>query len=99
MSKKDTEINLGGGNNLNIKSSRPVELFQTLNLITSDNGTLSMSVRIEADFNTVPEEYQEVFLNMLCAKYLNTVSFGDNPFSKCLPAPKRRWWEFWKSKN
>ena len=42
MSKKDTEINLGGGNNLNIKSSRPVELFQTLNLITSDNGTLSM---------------------------------------------------------
>ena len=36
------------------------------------------------------------YLFMLSVKYLNRVSFGDNPFSQCLPAPKRRWYQFWK---
>jgi len=40
-----------------------------------------------------------LFMNMISVKYLNRVSFGDNPFSQCLPAPKRRWWQFWKSKT
>jgi hypothetical protein len=58
-----------------------------------------LSVEISADFDTIPEEYQEVFLNMMSAKYLSRVSFGDNPFSQCQPAPKRKWYQFWKSKT
>jgi hypothetical protein len=46
----------------------------------------------------IPEKYHEVALNILTAKYLNKVSFGDNPFSECKPIVKRKWWEFWKSK-
>ena len=53
-------------------------------------------LKIEADFDTVPEEYHEVFMNMMSVKYLNRVSFGDNPFSQCLPAPKHKWYQFWK---
>ena len=67
--------------------------------LTPDKGTLSLSVEISADFYTIPEEYQEVFLNMMSAKYLGRVSFGDNPFSQCVPAPKRKWYQFWKPKN
>ena len=99
MNKKETEINLGSGNNLEMRSSRLVKTYQTLYLITEDKGTLSLSVEISADFDTIPEEYQEVFLNMMSAKYLSRVSFGDNPFSQCQPAPKRKWYQFWKSKT
>jgi hypothetical protein len=99
MNKRDTEINFGGGHNLEMKSSQLVKTHQTLYLTTEDRGTLSLSVEISADFDSIPSEYQEVFFNMIAAKYLNKVSFGDNPFSQCLPIPKRRWWQFWKHKN
>ena len=99
MNKKDTEIHFGGGHNLEMKSSRLVKTHETLYLLTQDKGTLSLSVEITADFDTIPEEYQEVFFNMIAAKYLGRVSFGDNPFSQCLPIPKRRWWQFWKPKT
>lgn len=96
---KESEIFLGAGNNISMKSSRVVSTYQTLYLTTPEEGTISMNVKIEADFDTVPEEYQEVFMNMISVKYLNRVSFGDNPFSQCLPAPKRRWYQFWKPKT
>jgi hypothetical protein len=98
MKSNKEEIFLGGGNNLNIKSSRLVNLYQTLTLITSDVGTIQLNVKIEGDFDTIPERYQEVFLNMMSAKYLDVVSFGENPFSQCLPIPKRKWWQLWKPK-
>jgi hypothetical protein len=99
MKNKDTEINLGSGNNMEMKSSRMVTTYQVLYLTTPENGTIPMTIKIEADFDTIPEEYQEVFMNMISVKYLDRVSFGDNPFSQCLPAPKRRWWQIWKSKT
>ena len=99
MKNKDTEINLGSGNNMEMKSSRMVTTYQVLYLTTPEDGTVSMSIKIEADFDTIPEQYQEVFMNMISVKYLDRVSFGDNPFSQCLPAPKRRWWQIWKSKT
>lgn len=98
MKPNKKEIFLGGGTNLNIKSSQLVTLHQTLTLLSTDDGTIQLSVKIEGDFGTVPEQYREVFLNMMSAKYLNVVSFGENPFSQCLPAPQRKWWQFWKSK-
>jgi hypothetical protein len=45
---------------------------------------------------TVPEEYHEIFLNMLTSKYYGKVSFGDNPFSRCVPKKEKRWWQFWR---
>jgi hypothetical protein len=96
MSRKETEINLGSGNNMEMKSSQLVKTHQTLYLTTEDKGTISLSIDIIADFDSIPEEYQEVFLNMMAARYLGQVSFGDNPFSQCIPIPKKRWWQFWK---
>lgn len=96
---KETEINLGNGNNMEMRSSRLVTAYQVLHLTTPEDGTISVSIKIEADFDTIPEEYHEVFMNMMSVKYTNRVSFGDNPFSQCLPAPKRRWYQFWKPKT
>jgi hypothetical protein len=92
------EIHLGFGSHLNVQTSHLVSINDSLVLINGAKDPIELNVKIEADFNTIPEKYHEVFLNIMTAKYSNKVSFGDNPFSRCLPAPKRRWWQFWKAK-
>jgi hypothetical protein len=94
--KKDTELFLGGGSNLQIKPASIVTLNQTLTLVTPEDGSYQLNISIQSDFETVPQRYHEVFLNMLSAKYLNVTSFGDNPFSLCKPIPKRKWYQIWK---
>lgn len=88
------EISLGG-NYLNIKAAKLVTLNQVLYL-SDTKETISLDIKIEADFSTIPNKYHEVFLNMMTSKYYGKVSFGDNPFSQCVPAPKKRWYQFWK---
>ena len=97
MTKKQSEIYLGGGANMDVRTAKVVTLKNNLKLITLDSGGVSLDVKIEADFDTIPEQYHEVFLNMMSAKYLDAVSFGDNPFSQCVPAPKKKWYQFWKA--
>jgi hypothetical protein len=91
------EIFLGSGSTLSMKASMVVGANETLTLMTQ-KGAIDLNMKVEADFSTIPEEYHEVFLNMMSTKYYGKVSFGDNPFSKCLPIQKKRWWHFWKSK-
>lgn len=90
------EINLGSGNNLIMTTSKLVTCHEVLTLVVNGKKSISLDVKVEADFDTIPEEYHEIFLNMLTSKYCRTASFGDNPFSKCQPAPKRRWYQFWR---
>ena len=98
MNKKQTEIYLGGGANLIMNTSKLVTCHEILTLVIPNRGkTLDLEIKIQADFDTIPKEYHEVFLNMMSAKYLKTTSFGDNPFSQCVPAPKKRWYMFWRS--
>ena len=81
---------------INIQTSRNVKLYNTLTLVGEDGKTIDLNVNIEADFETIPDKYHEVFLNMLMFKYYSKVSFGDNPFSQCLPPKRKRWYQFWK---
>ena len=97
MKKKQEEIFVGFGSHLNVQTSQLVTLNETITVMEGNN-PIELNVKIEADFNTVPEKYHEIFLNVLTSKYLNKVSFGDNPFSECKPVVKRKWWQFWKSK-
>jgi hypothetical protein len=97
MTKKERELYLGGGANINVKAAKVVTIHNNLKLMTIGDGAVALDVKIEADFDSIPEKYHEVFLNMMSAKYLDTVSFGDNPFSQCVPPPKKKWWQFWKT--
>ena len=97
MSKKETDIYLGAGNNINVRKASIVSVYNTLKLMTINDGAIQLDIKIEADFDTIPEKYHEVFLNMVSAKYLDSVSFGDNPFSLCQPPPKKKWWQIWKA--
>ena len=90
------EISLGN-NYLNIQTSKNVELSEVVRVLT-ENGSYDLEVKIVANFENIPEQYHEVFLNVLTAKYYGKVSFGDNTFSQCLPPRKKKWYQFWKQK-
>ena len=98
MKKSNNEIFLGGGH-LNIQSTNYVQTYNSLQLITVDDGVIELNIEIKADFSKIPEKYHEVFFNILSAKYLDKVSFGDNPFSLCVPQSKKKWYQFWKKLN
>jgi len=91
-----SEIYLGNGNNFTINTSKNVELRETLSLMTENGKSIDLDVKIMADFENIPEEYHEVLINMMTTKYYSRVSFGDNPFSKCLPPTRKKWYQFWK---
>jgi len=97
MVKKETDIYLGGGSNIYVRIASIVSVNNSLKLITPNDGAITLDIKIEADFDTIPKKYHEVFLNMISTKYLDSVSFGDNPFSLCQPPPKKKWWQIWKA--
>lgn len=91
------ELSLGSSQYVNIKASTVITLFEQF-VVDTDDGPQFLNVKISADFDEIPKKYHEIFLNVLTSKYLNRVSFGNNPFSECKPIVKRKWWQFWKSK-
>jgi hypothetical protein len=91
------EINLNA-DVVYVTASTIVKLNEYFTLQT-ENGTIDLKVDISADFKDIPQEYHEIMINVLTSKYLNKVSFGHNPFSKCNPPKIRKWYQFWKSKN
>ena len=88
------EINLGAGNNLIMTTSKLVTCNEILTLVINGKRSISLDIKVQADFDTIPKEYHEIFLNMMASKYMKVVSFGDNPFSQCQPAPKKSWYQF-----
>lgn len=91
------EFNLGN-DYVNVKASSIVTLHEHFTVFTQE-GPVDLKVEIKADFADIPQRYQEVFMNVLTAKYINKVSFGENPFSECKPIVKRKWYQFWRTKN
>lgn len=91
-----SEIYLGNGSNLTIQTSKNVELRETLSLMVENGKFIDLDVNIVANFENIPEQYHEVFINMMTTKYYGRVSFGDNPFSKCTPPTRKKWYQFWK---
>lgn len=90
------EYNLGN-DYVKMKASTIVSLNEHFTVFTPD-GPIDLKVDIKADFDGIPSKYHEVFMNVLTSKYINKVSYGDNPFSMCKPLPKKRWYQFWKLK-
>ena len=96
MSKRQGEFHLGDGDFMNLKTSQIVRLNENFT-IYSEEGPVTIRVDISSDFANIPEKYHEICFNVLSSKYLNKVNFGDNPFSKCVPQPKKKWYQFWKA--
>lgn len=91
------DYHIGSGAYMNIQTSAIVKLNEQFIIYTED-GPKALTVEVSADFAKIDKKYHEIFFNVLTSKYLNKVSFGENPFSECRPIVKRKWWQFWKSK-
>jgi hypothetical protein len=92
QSKTEYSLNM---DSIVVKASTIVTLNEYFEVLTED-GPIDVKTTIQCDFVDIPEKYHEIVLNMLTVKYLNKVSFGNNPFSECKPIVKRKWWQFWK---
>lgn len=91
------DFHIGNGSYLNLQASNVVKLQEQFIVYTED-GPITLTVDVSADFVKIDKKYHELFFNVLSSKYLNKVAFGDNPFSECRPIVKRKWWQFWRSK-
>ena len=90
-----TEHNIGSGLNTHFHLTKLFTINNSISL--KNNGEwIELNVKVEVDLNQVDDKYHEVFINMLTSKYLGVASFGDNPFSKCEPTTKKKWWQIWK---
>lgn len=93
--KRNNQIHIGHGDFTSVKTSLTVKMDEHFTLIT-ERGPIDLKVELTADFATIPSEYHEVFMNVLTSKYLNKVTFTNNPFSQCQAPIKKRWWQIWK---
>ena len=76
------DIHIGHSDYYSIKSTTSVKLKEEF-IIYDKNEEIKLEVEIIADFGSIPENYREIFLNMLTTKYLNRVNFSENSFSEC----------------
>jgi len=95
MKKKQEEVFVGYGSHLNVQTAQLVTL-QDMLVVMDGNKAIELNIKIEADFNSIPEKYHEIFFNVMAAKFYGKVSFKNNPFSDCLPPSDKTWWKFWK---
>ena len=91
---KDITIHNGS---MTVSTYTIVKLYENIHVRT-DEGLKTLKIEISADFNDIEPIHHEIFFNVLSAKYLGEVSFGDNPFSICYPTKKRKWYQFWREK-
>ena len=85
-----------GNTNINLETSCVVKLKEEFTIYTKD-GEITLEVDVMADLIKIPEEYREIFINMLTTKYLNRVTFIDNIFTKHNSYVELTWWQ--KLKN
>lgn len=94
---KPGEFHIGDGSHLVVKSSTTVEMYDYLRIVKGENIDVVLPIQIKADFEKVPSEYHQLFVQMMTVRYGGIVNIWDNkhPFAKP-DVKKKKWWQFWK---
>ncbi len=95
--KIEGEFHIGDGAHLTVKSSTIVEMRDHLKLMTGDGTSTTLDVVIKADFDKIPPQYHQLFMQMMSVRYGGIVNIWDNtqPFAKP-EVSKKKWYQFWK---
>jgi hypothetical protein len=91
-----SDYQIGTLTGMDVKITQSATLKNSLTLVAENGKTFVLEIDIVANFDGIPEQYHEIFLNMLTSKYYSKTSFGHNPFSQCTPPKNKRWYQFWK---
>lgn len=94
--KKQAEFHIGDGKHLSVKTSTVVQMHDQLRVMTGEAKSLTLDIEIKADFEKIPPEFHQMFMQMMQIRYGSIVNIWDNtqPFTK--PEVKRKWYQFWK---
>jgi hypothetical protein len=91
-----SELYLGNGQHLTVKSSYLVEMRDQLKLLRNDD-SITLNVKITANFENLPDEYHQIFLQMMSARYGGTINCYSNITPFQIPKPyDKKWFQFWK---
>lgn len=95
--KIEGEFHIGDGAHLTVKSSTIVEMRDHLKLMTGDGKSTTLDVVIKADFDKIPPQYHQLFMQMMSVRYGGIVNIWDNtqPFANP-EVKKKKWYQFWK---
>lgn len=96
----EADLLLGDTNHLKVKASYTVEMYDKLHVTRPGKPPVSLDITIVADFESVPKEYHNTFIQMLSARYGGTINCYENvePFA-IITNKKRKWWQIWKQNN
>ena len=95
--KKEAEFHIGDGKHLTVKTSTTIQMKDQLQVMTGNAKGITLDIEIKADFEKIPPEFHQMFLQMMQIRYGNIVNIWDNtqPFTK--PEPKKKkWYQIWK---
>ncbi len=95
--KEEAEYHIGDGKYLTMKQTTTVEMKDQLRLMTGEGKGITLDVSIKADFEKIPPQYHQLFLQMMSVRYGGMINIWDNtqPFAKP-EAKKKKWYQFWK---
>lgn len=95
--KKEAEFHIGDGKYLTMQQTTTVSMKDQLRLMTGEGKGISLDVEIKADFDKIPKEYHQLFMQMMQVRYGGIVNIWDNtqPFAKP-EVKKKRWYQIWK---
>jgi hypothetical protein len=91
----EVEYQIGDTNHLTVKATYTVEMHDRLSLRQPDNRKpIEIDVKIVADFERIPVEYHNTFIQMMSARYGGTVNCYSNiePFA-IIEKKKRKWYQ------
>ncbi len=96
---RTSEIFLGAGTNLEVKTSHIVKAYDRLVIYRDGRkAPVELDIKIEADFKNIPTEFHQTFINMMTVRYGGAIKTYDNtsPFISAKKV-KKKWYEFWKN--
>lgn len=95
--KEEAEYHIGDGKYLTMKQTTTLEMKDQLRLMTGEGKGITLDVSIKADFEKIPQQYHQLFMQMMSVRYGGMVNIWDNtqPFTKP-EVKKKKWYQIWK---
>jgi hypothetical protein len=95
--QKEAEFHIGDGKHLTIKTSTVIQMNDQLRLMTGEARSISLDVEIKADFDKIPPQYHQLFMQMMQVRYGGLVNIWDNTSPFTPPEKqKKKWYQIWK---
>lgn len=92
----EQELHIGDTNHLVMKTSLTVTMTDKISIHREGKRPAELNIKIIADFEKVPTEYHNTFIQMLSARYGGTVNVYNNTEPFAFKEKKKKWYQLFK---